>query len=99
MCKKRRRFAREFKVEAVRLLGSSGASIRQVARDLGVDEGSLRHWRRQLGDGDLESLSSRGKARELLKDEELERLRKEVTRLRQERDILKKAVAYFANEP
>jgi transposase len=98
MSKERRRFTREFKVEAVRLLDSSGASIRGVARELGIEEGSLRRWRQRLkeeGDG---AFPDHGKARKLIRDEELERLRKEVSRLRQERDILKKAVAYFANQ-
>jgi len=98
MTKERRRFTREFKIEAVRLLDSSGASIRGVARELGIEEGSLRRWRQRLkeeGDG---AFPGHGKARKLVRDEELERLRKEVSRLRQERDILKKAVAYFANQ-
>ena len=73
--------------------------VAQVARELGIEEGSLRRWKRRLeeeGDG---AFPGRGKARKLVRDEELERLRKEVSRLRQERDILKKAVAYFANQP
>ena len=92
MATTRRQFTREFKLEAVRLAMESGKSQAQVARDLGIRPDILRSWRRQAegragftaedvfpGNGKLPS-----------QDEELQRLRRENERLRQERDFLKK---------
>jgi len=83
----------EFRAEAVRLLRSSGRSIPQLARELGVSEQSLRNWSRQLDVDD-------GRAPGLTTDEreELRRLRREVKTLTEEREILKKAAAFFAKE-
>lgn len=97
MGEKRRRFTREFKEEAVKLSERSGTTIRQVAADLGIHEKALHRWRREYrhshktGPG-VRFAPGNGHAR----DAELERLKKENELLRQERDILKKAAAYFA---
>jgi transposase len=86
-------YSREFRAEAVRLLRSSGRSIPQLAKELGVSEQSLRNWSRQLDVDD-------GRAPGLTWDEreELRRLRREVKTLTEEREILKKAAAFFAKE-
>jgi transposase len=98
MGKQRRRFSREFKVEAVRLATEGGKPLARVARELGVRADLLREWKRQVtarpgapatdvfpGAGQLAS-----------SDEELRRLRRENEGLRQEHEFLKKAAAYFA---
>jgi len=85
----------EFKAEAVRLVRSSEKSIPALAADLGVSSEALRHWLRQ-DDAD----AGRGQPGDLTSDEreELRRLRREVKTLQQEREILRKAAAYFAKE-
>ena len=83
----------EFRAEAVRLLHESGKPLAQIAHDLGVSTESLRRWRIQaeIDRGDREGLTSQ-------EYEELQRLRREVRLLREEREILKKAAAFFAQE-
>ena len=85
----------EFRAEAVRLARSSEKTIPALAADLGVSSEALRHWLRQA-DAD----AGRGQPGELTTDErdELRRLRREVKVLQQEREILRKAAAYFAKE-
>ncbi len=93
---KRRSFTREFKVEAVRLVRERGVSVAQAARDLDVHENVLRKWVKDFEADPAQSFPGNGR----MKPEqlEIERLRREVVRLRAERDILKKAAAYFAKE-
>ncbi len=89
-----RKYTAEFKADAVVLARKSGKTITEVARDLGVNPESLRHWVRQAaidagnGHGELTTAER----------EELRRLRREVKVLAQEREILKKAAAFFAQE-
>lgn len=90
--KERRVFTEEFKREAVRLVETSGLTIRQVAEDLGVGLSTLTRWLRIYRDQELLS----GPHDDV--DKELTRLRKENELLRQERDLLKKATAFFAKE-
>jgi transposase len=88
-----RPYPEEFKREAVELLRSSGRPLVQVARELGVSTESLRLWRKQA---EIDACERDG----LTSDdrEELRELRREVRVLRQERDLLKKAAAFFAKE-
>jgi transposase-like protein len=93
--RKRRAFTDEFKARTVQLVGDSGKSIGVVARELDLTESAVRAWVRQTAiDG------GQGAAGRLTTEEreELVRLRGEVRTLRQERDILKKATAFFAKE-
>jgi len=92
---KRKVYSREFKQEAVRLAGEGSLSLAAVARDLGVDQNSLRKWKREQQDHGERAFPGKGKSH----DEELARLQRENALLRQERDILKKAMGYFANAP
>ena len=94
--KTRRRFTKEFKSDAVGLVVEQGYSCAEVGRRLGVSENNVYRWVRQYRDKN-ESLSTDGLTREQLKAE-LKRLRKENKRLEMEREILKKAAAFFANE-
>ncbi len=97
MEKKRRSFSREFKVEAVRLMAEGGLSIAQASRDLGIRESVLSRWKKQFEEAPQEAFPGKGRLRP--QDEELARLRKENELLREERDILKKAVGIFSRVP
>lgn len=93
----RRKHGEEFKREAVKLATQPGSTKAQVARDLGIHISVLRHWIRQFESGRWEPAPGK-----LLKTEqqlEIDRLRRELAKAQTERDILKKAVAYFAKEP
>ena len=92
----RRTFTREFKVEAVKLATDRGRSIADVAGSLGIGENLLRRWRQQLAADAGEAF--RGNGNRTAAEDELRRLRDENRRLKAERDILKKATAFFARE-
>lgn len=85
----RRQFSREFKVEAVKLVTERGVGVSQAARDLDVGETVLRRWMRELTQDPQQAFPGKG----VMKPEqaEIDRLRKEVAKLKMERDILKKA--------
>jgi transposase-like protein len=93
--KRRRHFTPEYKAEVVALVRKGGKSVGQFARDLGLTETSVRGWVRQA-----EIDAGRGPAGALTtaEREELAALKREVKTLRMERDILKKATAFFAKE-
>jgi len=93
--KKRRRFTPEFKADAVKLVQQGGRSIREVARDLGLAYGALARWVKQA-----ETDAGNGPPGALTTEErkELQQLRRENERLRMDREILKKAAAFFAKE-
>ena len=92
----RKRYAREFKLEAVKLVQGRGVSVAQVSRDLGVHPNVLREWVRAFAADPGHAFPGHGQ----MKPEQLEisRLQREVAKLKAERDILKKAAAYFAKE-
>jgi transposase len=92
----RRRFSREFKLEAVKLVTERGVSAAQAARDLGVHPNVLRAWVRELRTDPTYAFPGHGTQKP--EDAEVARLRREVARLKMERDILKKAAAFFAKE-
>jgi transposase len=92
MSMKQKHFTQDFRREAVRLSYESGLSLADVAQDLGVAKSTLSTWRRQYRD--MEGAARISDPNE----DELTRLRSEVKILRQERDILKKATAFFARE-
>jgi transposase len=94
MRRTRRTFTSEYKLEAVGLLSSGGRSLSSVARDLDLDPKLLRRWREELkqeGSGAFP-----GKGHLPPEEAELKRLHKEIERLREEREILKKALAIFS---
>jgi len=93
MAREQRTFTTEFKVEAVRLAQTSGKSVSQVARDLGIADSTLFHWCKQLAEKGAEAFPGSGHQTTL--EEENRRLRRELEQVRQERDILKKTVAIF----
>jgi transposase len=90
-------FSREFKTEAVRLVRERGVKVSQVAKDLGIHENVLRNWMKaQAGDGE-QAFPGRGRMKP--DDADVARLRRELAKTKTERDILKKAIAFFAKEP
>ena len=91
---KKRKYSREFKLEAVRLYKSSGKPLREIEQELGITPFLLAKWVQQSRQGEQEAFPGKGKLRE--GDAELQRLRRENEILRQERDILKKVVAIFS---
>ena len=96
MAKTRRTFTPEFKAEAVKLVTEQGRSVAEVARDLDLSESLLRGWKQALAAEGDRAFPGHGNVPAL--EEELRRLRAEVKRLTMERDILKKATAFFARE-
>ena len=95
MQKKRRKYTREFKEEAVKLITEQGYQIAEAARNLGVNENMLGRWKREIEGGGEEAPGIAGVT---AMQSELNRLRKENKRLKMEREILKKAAAFFAKE-
>ena len=94
MTKARRQYSREFKQEAVQLLETSGKSASELERELGIGKGNLWRWKREFAADGEDAFPGQGR---LTPDEErLRQLERENEILRQERDILKKAVAIFS---
>ena len=94
MAKNQRTYTREFKIEAVRLLESTGKSQAEIERELGIGYSNLSRWKRQYGEQGEEAFPGRGCLTP--EEERIRRLERENEILRQERDILKKAVAIFS---
>ena len=94
--RKRRRFTAEFKAEVVRLAAGSGKPVAQIARELGIRDQLLHKWKRQAG---AQTPGGNGvNPDHFTQEEEIRRLRRDLLRVTEERDILKKATAFFANE-
>ena len=89
---KRRKYSAEFKREAVQLAAMPDVTLRQVARDLGINEGLLGRWKRDLESSGDKAFVGQGHVR----DQELMRLRRELAKVKQERDFLAEAAAFFA---
>ena len=94
--KKRKSYSREFKMEAVGLITKKGYSIAEASRNLGIEYSVLRRWKTQLADDPQNAFPGKGKLK--TPDEDLRRLKRELERVKEERDILKKALAYFAED-
>ena len=97
MTQKRKHYSKQFKIDAVKLVTEQGYKVSEAARNLAIHHSSLRNWKKQLETDGNQSFP--GKGHMTSDKEELYRLRKEVKKLRMEREILKKAAAFFANEP
>jgi len=96
MVSRRKSFTREFKIETVKLVTDSDLTVIEVAEDLGIHPNTLYKWVRQFGDNPEEAFPGKGK--QTSEAEQLRLLKREVQRLRMERDILKKAMAIFSQE-
>ena len=96
MPRTRRTYTPEFKAEAVKLVTEQGYSVAEAARSLGISENLIRNWKQALHDQGHQAFPGQGNLSPL--DQELARLRADNKRLLAERDILKKAAAFFARE-
>jgi len=96
MGKSRRKHSREFKIEAVRQVLEGGRSLSEVASGLGITPSVLSRWKAKFESEGAAAFPGNGKVSAA--DEELRQLRRRLAIAEQERDILKKAVAYFAKE-
>jgi transposase len=94
MPKEQRTFTKEFKLEAVQLVQKSGKSQAQIARDLGIADSPLHHWWKAFAEQGSQAFP--GSGHQTAQEEELRRLKRELEVIRQERDILKKALAIFS---
>ena len=92
--KQRKKFSKEFKLEALKLAEEIG--VPRASQDLDVGESLLYRWRKAAKDEGTDVFRGHGRLSE--RDEELRRLRQEVKTLKQEREILKKATVFFANQ-
>jgi len=92
----RQQFTREYKIEAVRLSADGTKSVAMVAKELGIRADQLYRWRRQFEREGATAFPGKGTIGS--HDEEIHRLRREIKRVTEERDFLKKATAFFAKE-
>ncbi len=90
----RKKYTREFKLDALQMAEVGDRSIAQVERDLGLGQGQIHHWRKQLAAEGMEAFP--GKGHLLPPEDKIRQLEREIEVLRQERDILKKALAIFS---
>lgn len=96
MAKRRRKFSREFKIEAVRLVTEGGRAVADVARELKVNPNLLGRWKLLLNQDGEQAFPGKGRLKPL--EEQVRRLERELKRVQQERDFLEKATAFFARE-
>ena len=93
---KRKTYTPEFKREAVRLMEESGRPVAEIGRELGVRPNQLYRWKESIEKHAGGAFPGTG--RQVAKDDEIARLKRELEAVKEERDILKKAAAYFAKE-
>jgi len=91
---RRRKYSPEFKREAIALTCQPGASCRQIALEIGINPNLLSHWRREADEDTDKSFKGSGSPRE----EEVARLKRELSRVKKERDFLREAAVFFAKE-
>ena len=96
MTEKRKSYTREFKLETIRLVETSGKPASQIERELGLGKSQIYRWRQQLAKEGEQAFP--GKGHLTAQEEALRQLRRENEILRQERDILKKAISIFAQK-
>ncbi len=92
----RRTFDRDFKISAVKLVLESGKSIKSISSELGISENTLFNWKKKYLEDAKNAFPGKGHMKP--EEEELRKKDKEIARLKMERDILKKAIAYFTKE-
>jgi len=94
MSRTRKQYTREFKVEALRLAETSGKSFAEIEREMGLSQGCLYHWQRELGRKGKKAFPGKGRLAE--DDARIRQLERENAILKQEREILKKAIAVIS---
>ena len=95
--RKRKRYDKQFKLDAIRRITEGGRSVTSVGRELGIATNQLHRWKKELSKGASHAFPGKGHTR--VENQELEDLRKELARVKEERDILKKAVSVFSRWP
>lgn len=98
MTSNRRKYTAEFKLEAIKLVKETGQTIAKIARDLGIDNGTLGEWIKRYNEKGSVENAFPGNGKVAPYDKERFELKKELARVTRERDILKKALGYFANQ-
>jgi transposase len=93
----RKRYDKQFKLDAIRRITEGGRSVTSVGRELGVAANQLHRWKKEFAEGGRQAFPGKGHVQ--VENQELEDLRKELARVKEERDILKKAVAVFSKWP
>jgi len=93
----RRSFEREFKISAVKLVMESGKSVKTIATELGISDNTLFNWKKKYLQDAKNAFPGKGHMKP--EEEELRKKDREIARLKMERDILKKAIAYFTKVP
>ena len=93
MSEKRKTYDKEFKLSAVKMIVEGGMSLSQVSRDLGINENSLHKWKKDYLSDQQNAFPGKGRLKP--EEEELRKLKKQLSRVTMERDILKKAIGYF----
>ena len=96
MSKKRKKYDSAFKLEAIRLVNEEHRNIREVERNLGISQGTLSRWVREYKADPVETFPGKGRLK--AKDEEIRRLKQKLKEVQEERDIIKKALVYFAED-
>lgn len=94
MEKNRKRYDRQYKIDAVSLVVNGGRPVVEVARDLGIDANTLYRWKREFTKEERDAFP--GKGRLSPQEEELRRLRRELAQAKEDSEILKKALAFFS---
>jgi transposase len=93
----RRKFTREFKLEAIKLVTERGVTATQAAKDLGIGPNVVSRWVREARADKLQAFPGRGVMKS--DDAEVARLKRELAKVKAERDILKKAIGSFVKDP
>ena len=96
MKQNRKKYDTAFKLEAIRLVVEEGRKVAEVERNLDISRGTLARWVREKKTDPIEVFPGKGRLK--AKDEEIRKLRFELKRTQEERDIIKKALAYFAED-
>ena len=94
MSEKRKTYDKEFKLSAVKMIVEGGMSLSRVSRDLGINENSLHRWKKDYLSDQQNAFPGKGRLKP--EEEELRKLKKQLSRVTMERDILKKAIGYFS---
>ena len=94
MSEKRKTYDKEFKLSAVKMIVEGGMSLSEVSRDLGINENSLHKWKKDYLSDQQNAFPGKGRFKP--EEEELRKLKKQLSRVTMERDILKKAIGYFS---
>ena len=96
MRKKRKKYDSAFKLEAIRLVNEEHRNVSEVERNLGISQGTLSRWVREYKADPVETFPGKGRLK--AKDEEIRRLKQKLKEVQEERDIIKKALVYFAED-